>query len=73
MPWFEIPPEKLPHLSLFGYDRLSDGTSASDFEWYTGPLGRTRVQKSKPFVWLEDVADGIQLGAVGIHKGPSDA
>lgn len=72
MPWFEIPPEQLTHLTLFGYDKLADGANTPDFEWYAGPLGRTRVQTSKPVIWLEDVSDGMQLRALAVHHGPKD-
>ena len=63
MPWVQIPPENLAHLSLFGYDLVGDD---EEFAWYTGPRGRMRVKKSAPRVWVEDITDAIQIGALAI-------
>ena len=61
MPFVEIPHERLPHLPMFGYDKIDED---DDFAWYTGPHGRIRIEKSRPIVWLDDVEDAIQLGAI---------
>jgi hypothetical protein len=31
-----------------------------------GPLGRTCIDKLKPVVWFEDIADAAQAGATAI-------
>lgn len=67
MPFFEIPPEKIEHLPLFGYDLIHDD---DEYAWYTCPRGRLRVSKRRPFVWAEDDTDAIQLGAIGVVLGP---
>jgi hypothetical protein len=63
MPFCRIPPSSLEHLTLFGYDFIAD---ADDRIWYHGPLGRTSVDKNDPVVWVEDIADAVQLGATDI-------
>ena len=67
MPFFEIPPENLEHLPLFGYDKISED---DNFAWYSGPKGRMRVDKKQPFVWLEDMGEAGQLGAVAVVPSP---
>lgn len=62
--WVEIPCDRLPDLVLFGYDKLEDGPNG--FIWFHGPKGRMRVQKSKPIVWLDEISDVIEIGAVAI-------
>ncbi len=69
MPFVEIPPENLKHLPLFGYDLIADD---SQFAWYTGPRGRMRVDKKKPFVWVEDPGEAIQLGAIAVVQRTPD-
>lgn len=72
MPFFEIPSDQLLHLSLFGYDLLPDEPeSDSDFAWYSGPRGRTKINKKRPVVWLEDTGDAIQLKAIALIPSPS--
>jgi hypothetical protein len=68
MPFVQIPPASLDHLSLFGYDIIVDD---GNFAWYHGPRGRTRVEKAKPVVWLDDLADAMQLGATAIMVHPT--
>ena len=67
MPFVEIPSENLEHLSLFGYDLISDD---KDFAWYSSPIGRMRVEKARPWVWVEDIPDAMQLGAKSIIMPP---
>lgn len=69
MPFVEIPPEQMKHLSLFGYDLLHDG---GRYAWYAGPHGRTKIDKTKPIVWVEDVSDAIQIGAIGVFPPTPD-
>ena len=63
MPFFEIPPHNLEHLPLFGCYELSD---EGDFAWFTSSRGPQRLQKLRPIVWLDNVGDAIQLGAVSV-------
>jgi len=63
MPWVRIPPEQLDHLRLFGIDLIKDEGA---FAWYRGPQGRMRVEKADPRVFVEEIADAIQLGATSI-------
>jgi len=63
MPWCRIPVEKLAHIRLFGYDVLIED---DQFMWVHGPLGRTCIDKFKPVVWFEDIADAAQAGATAI-------
>jgi hypothetical protein len=63
MPWFRIPAENLAHLPLFGIDLIRD---ENGFAWYRGEVGRMRVEKRDPRVFLEDVGEAIQLGATAI-------
>lgn len=65
MPWVKIPPDKLPHLPLFGIDLIVDQGSHA---WYRGERGRMYVEKADPRVFVEDVADAMQLGATAILK-----
>jgi len=65
MPWCEIPANKLSNINLFGYDVISDEGA---FLWVRGPRGRTRVERSCPRLWFEDIADAMQIGAVAIFK-----
>lgn len=65
MPWCEIPPENLVHISLFGYDTVVE---EADFIWVHGPRGRQRIEKACPRVWFEDDADAMQLGATAILR-----
>ena len=65
MPFVEIPPEMLQHLSLFGSDLLHDD---DQYAWYSSSRGRMRVDKSKPIVWVDDVEDAMQLKAVAVMK-----
>ena len=67
MPFFEIPPEKLEHLSLFGYDKIAED---ENFAWYSSSKGRMRVDKKQPFVWLDDMGEAGQLGAIAIVSPP---
>ena len=73
MPWVRIPPDRLPHLPLFGIDLIKD---SGDFAWYSGARGRMLVEKSDPRIFVEDEADAIQLGATAIFlssPGPQTA
>ena len=65
VPFVEIPPQNLQHLPLFGYDKIGDD-SDSRFAWYSSPRGRMRVEKQRPFVWVDDITDAMQLGAVSV-------
>ena len=63
MPWAKIPPNRLDHMPLFGYDLVNeDGPLA----WYNGPRGRLCIEKDAPQFWFEDVADAQQAGATAI-------
>ena len=65
MPFVRIPPERLEHLRLFGYDLVFvDGHQL----WYHGPHGRTVVDKTDPWIWVDDIGEAIQLGATAIVK-----
>jgi hypothetical protein len=67
MPWVKIPPDQLPHLPLFGIDHLNDD---GDFAWYRGARGRMRVEKADPRLFIEDIADAIQLRAKAVFVDP---
>jgi len=64
MPWVKIPTDRLPHLPLFGIDLIADDGA---FAWYRGAIGRMRVEKADPNVFVEDISDAIQLGATDRH------
>lgn len=66
MPWVRIPPNRLEHLPLFGIDLIGDDGA---FAWYSSPMGRMRVEKSDPRVWVDDEDDAIQLGATAVLCG----
>lgn len=63
MPWVKIPPSQLDHLSLFGFDKIKD---EGDFAWYTSPIGRMRVNKNEPAIFVDDINDAIQLEAYAV-------
>jgi hypothetical protein len=63
MPWCRINPDRIPHLSLFGYDMVSD---EGGIIWMHGPKGRIAIEKADPWVWLDDEQDALQIGAKGI-------
>ncbi|HVA13503.1 MAG TPA: hypothetical protein VNF99_09655 [Stellaceae bacterium] len=63
MPWVRIPPERLESLPLFGIDLVKD---EGEFAWFRGSAGRMRVEKADPRVFVEDIADAIQIGATAI-------
>jgi hypothetical protein len=65
MPWCEIPPEQLKHIGLFGYDIV---VKEVDYVWAHGPKGRQRIERARPYVWFEDDADAMQLGAIAIIR-----
>ena len=65
MPWAKIPPQKLPHMPLFGYDHIKDD---GDHAWYRGPIGRIRVEKATPKFWFDDVTEAHQAGATAILR-----
>ena len=69
MPWVRLPTEKLEHLRLFGIDLIKD---ENGFAWYRGPVGRMRVEKADPRVFVEDIADAIQLGATAVLVSGSE-
>jgi hypothetical protein len=69
MPWVKIPSDQLPHLGLFGIDLIED---QGDGAWYRGSRGRMYVEKADPRVFVDDIADAIQLGATAILKGNGD-
>lgn len=69
MPWVRIPPDRLEHLPLFGYDKIAED---DNFAWYHGPRGRMRVEKDDPRVFLVDDVDAMQLGALEILVDSSD-
>ena len=62
MPWVRIPPERLEHVHLFGIDLIVD---EGDFAWYRGSK-RMYVEKARPRIFVDDIADAIQLGASAI-------
>lgn len=64
MPFCEIPADKLNNINLFGYDVISD--NGGPFLWVHGPRGRLRVERSRPRLWFEDIADAMQIGAIAI-------
>jgi hypothetical protein len=63
MPWVKIPADRLQHLPLFGIDLIED---QGDFAWYHGPLGRMRIEKADPNVFVEEISEAIELGAKAI-------
>lgn len=65
MPWVKIPPENLLNLALFGYDFIKDD---GEFAWYHGPHGRMHIEKAKPCVYVDDIGEAHQLGAIGVLK-----
>jgi hypothetical protein len=70
MPWVKIPPERLQHVGLFGYEFIQDG--ADGWAWYEGPIGKTAIDRADPNIWLEDIGEAAQLGARGISISPDD-
>jgi hypothetical protein len=71
MPWVKIPPKRLKDVPLFGIDFLRDDDDPA-YAWYRGSRGRMRVEKANPYIFFEDVADAIQLDAIGIIMGVAD-
>ena len=70
MPWVKIPPDRLPSLPLFGVDLIRD---EGEFAWYRGSAGRMQVEKADPRVFVDDIADAIQIGATAILvSGPKN-
>lgn len=69
MPWVRIPPERVKNLPLFDIDLIKD---EGEFAWFRGPSGRMRVEKADPRVFVEDVADAIQLGATAVLVSKED-
>lgn len=67
MPYCEVPIEALDRLTLFGFQVLEDD---GDFMLVVGDKGRMIVDKSKPFLWFDDIEDAVQIGATAIVQGP---
>jgi hypothetical protein len=65
MPYVQIPPDRLEHLPLFGYDLVF---VEGDRLWYHGPFGRTAIDRNRPYVWVDDIGEAIQLGAIAIAQ-----
>ena len=66
MVWAKIPPEKLEHASLFGYDLIEEGDK---YNSYYNPQGKiTFVEKAAPKLWFEDIGEAIQMGSEGIYS-----
>lgn len=69
MPFFRIAPERLQFVGLFGIDLLKDD---GDYAWYSSSRGRQRVYKADPVIWLDDLGDAGQLGALDIIQVPKE-
>ncbi len=66
MVWAKIPPKKLEHASLFGYDLIKEGEK---YNSYYNPQGEVcLVEKASPKLWFDDVGDAAQMGAEGIYS-----
>ncbi len=63
MPYCSIPTEKLEFLSLFGFRVIGEN---DDFYFIIDSRGDAIVDKKKPFIWFDDVADAMQMGAESI-------
>ncbi len=66
MPWVEIPKDKIPSLSMFGYELIQNTETGA---WYCHEeVGKILVEYAKPFVWTSDVGEAGQLDAVSIFQ-----
>lgn len=71
MPYCEIPPESLEHLGLFGIDVLHETPTALIVRCVKGD-GHIEypVDKLRPHIWFDDIADAIQMGTKAIVPMP---
>ncbi len=64
MPWFAVPPQKLQHLSLFGYSHPID--IGEHLLATHSDQGDIVIQKANPVVWLDDTGEAMQMGATSL-------
>lgn len=74
MPYCEIPPARLQHLGLFGFKVELETTDALVITCQKGDGDETLlVDKKRPHLWFDDIADAVQMGAIAIITMPPDS
>lgn len=66
MPWFKIKPERLNHISLFGYEIINETDEFIQVRRLDNNEIHILDKNDSNMIWLDDIGEAHQMGAEAI-------